>query len=468
MKKIIIMLCIAVLFALSACSQQTDDAELKETEYEYEYTEWLPTAEPDTEAAMTARPRQPSPLEGVQLAGRTREGFLQDFDYMMWVLEDNFPYFGVIYRRHGVDMREKAALTRGIIADESVYIDSQIFFDIVMENFFAHGHGVGHLSLVSGEMYHHRRELLTTPRFGFAGDPLVHPNGWAITSPASVEFYGEEFHMSIDEIIAMQSGNEENLRLEILEEGSVAYLRMATMNFTGGNANNDVVRILEIYDKIEEFEHLIIDIRGNRGGAGLFELLILMPNIINQIEVPYGYFYMAGGHNVRVISYFDWFNNLANPMFHFESVALDNLDRFPYLNEDDMQLFDYALSVIQILPNMPLAQPATGVVADPFSGKIWLLIDEYVFSAADNAAFVSRYSGVITIVGAQSGGVYSGPEPVWISLPNSGIIFRYDAIYLTDQYGRGRNEHPVMPHYLNRPSMDALETALALIAEGNY
>jgi hypothetical protein len=236
----------------------------------------------------------------------------------------------------------------------------------------------------------------------------------------------------------------------------------------------ELVRMIEIYDEIEDFEHLIIDIRGNRGGAGLFQSLILWPNInvASQLEAPAGYFFMAGEYNLRFLRLLGGFNN---PMIRSEAVALDELGYFPYLNEDDKQLFDYALSVTMTPMRLPLLRPALmspppgrGSRVEPFGGKIWLLIDGYGFSAADDAAFLSRYSGFITVVGEQSGGVIGGTEAVWVSLPNSGIILSYDAVYLTDQYGRCRNEHPVKPHYFNRPGMDALETTLALIAEGNY
>jgi len=52
-------------------------------------------------------------------------------------------------------------------------------------------------------------------------------------------------------------------------------------------------------------------------------------------------------------------------------------------------------------------------------------------------------------------------------LYNTGIIIRFDPAFVTDFRGRPL-EYGIEPHYFNRPGMDALETVLAMIAEGAY
>jgi len=46
-------------------------------------------------------------------------------------------------------------------------------------------------------------------------------------------------------------------------------------------------------------------------------------------------------------------------------------------------------------------------------------------------------------------------------------MFRFDIGYFTDSYGRSLEEFGITPNYLNRPSMDALQTVLAMIEEMN-
>jgi len=104
-----------------------------------------------------------------------------------------------------------------------------------------------------------------------------------------------------------------------------------------------------------------------------------------------------------------------------------------------------------------------------FNGKMWLLTDEFTASAAEGAAAILKYNNIVTVVGEPTWGVMGvSYEPVIfnISLPNTGIIVRFDVAYYTDPYGRPLQGYGIQPHYPNRPGMDALETVLAMIEEG--
>jgi len=70
-----------------------------------------------------------------------------------------------------------------------------------------------------------------------------------------------------------------------------------------------------------------------------------------------------------------------------------------------------------------------------FDGKIWMLIDGVAYSGAMKTAAIHKEIGFATLV--------------------------------TDIRGRPL-EYGIDPHYFNRPGMDALETVLAMIAEGAY
>ena len=67
-------------------------------------------------------------------------------------------------------------------------------------------------------------------------------------------------------------------------------------------------------------------------------------------------------------------------------------------------------------------------------------------------------------MGDTTGGGFGGPR-VAVPMPNTGVIFYFDMFYITDARGRPI-EAGTDPHFFNRPGMDALETVLALIAEG--
>jgi len=106
-----------------------------------------------------------------------------------------------------------------------------------------------------------------------------------------------------------------------------------------------------------------------------------------------------------------------------------------------------------------------------FNGKIWMLVDENMFSAAQWVATFYKEIGFATLVGNTTGGGLAFCSVAmfsnYITLPNTGIIVRYDTMLSLDPRGRPI-EYGTEPHYFNRPGMDALETVLALIEEGWY
>jgi len=379
------------------------------------------------------------------IGGRTREGFLLDFDYMMSALEENYPHFGTIYRKTGVDLRKVATQVREMIADESFDIDSQIFYDILAEHFFPYASHVGHLGIVSPNTYHDAMELAISlsAQSGF--------NYRVMTHPASVEFYGPPIPR--EAIIPVYSimGYESNFLFETIEEGSIAYVKFVTMSSRDFDA--DITLMTEFYERIQGFEHLIVDIRGNPGGQDLFNYLILSPNITETVSASMLGFYIDGELNQRFLQY-----------FNFSLTPVDQVDvrQIPQMNEDDMRQMDYMVQLfLRADPNPDfLDLPPNG-----FDGQIWLLIDGSGFSAAEAAAYMSKQSGFATLVGEQSGGCIGGTEAIWVAMPNSGIIFSYDPVLITDEYGCSLNEFPTLPHHFNRQGMDALETALALISE---
>ena len=145
--------------------------------------------------------------------------------------------------------------------------------------------------------------------------------------------------------------------------------------------------------------------------------------------------------------------------------ALQMLEDFdiPDFNLADMERMDYGLQLRRRVSPRRLPQfdhqPA-------FNGKIWFLSGPRVASAGQLATTVVEDTGFATIVGEVTGGAYGGPR-IYVALPNTGILFQMDVFYVTDRHGRPL-EAGAIPHYFNRPGMDALETVLAMIAEGSY
>lgn len=60
-----------------------------------------------------------------------------------------------------------------------------------------------------------------------------------------------------------------------------------------------------------------------------------------------------------------------------------------------------------------------------FKGKIYLLVDKYVYSSSEMMASFAKESNMATLVGERTGGDGIGSDSMLIDLPNSGYILRF-------------------------------------------
>lgn len=374
------------------------------------------------------------------ISGRTQDEYIEDFDYLFNVLEENFPFFGVSERKYGVDIRELYLETRDMLGDIP---SDDVFMDTLNMYFFHPLNYVGHLGLVDRDFYHmlvstytHIHNQNTSSGFRVYVDML--------NNPKSRAFYGEEnFDFeNTDKFI-----NNENVTVEILEENEIAYIKIDSFNAL--NIEKDREILFNFYQEVENYEHLIFDITSNGGGASYyFDDLIVAPNIEETLAVP-SYLFLMGGTNNRLF--------IRPRSYGFQKISKLNQDDLPYMNEDDLKKFDYFIRLEEKIE--PLNEEKM------FKGKIWLLVSEDNYSASERAAMFSKSSGFATLVGERTGGDGIGTDPALIVLPNTGIIIRYSHTYGTDEYGRNSEEFGTEPDIYSEEGKSALETVLGLIKE---
>ncbi len=100
-----------------------------------------------------------------------------------------------------------------------------------------------------------------------------------------------------------------------------------------------------------------------------------------------------------------------------------------------------------------------------FAGKIWLLVDEYVYSSSEAFTVFCKDTGFATIVGSPTGGDGIGIDPVFLVLPNSGLIVRYSALFGLNPDGSSNEEFGTTPDLLSPAGEPPLVTALRAIRE---
>ncbi|MDR2166564.1 MAG: hypothetical protein LBE35_01780 [Clostridiales bacterium] len=432
------LLLILAIFIFAACGGVNNENYIYEEPYE---------AEQPYEAAQ---PETTPPLNPVFPSGRTRAEYLEDLDFMEYIIYNNFPFTGVIYRRLGFDIFEAIENMRHIVNTRLLISSDAAFLHLLRTNIFEPAQHFGHFGLITPEW---GRGFLNTYADLAINHDYTHLMTWVNTfnNPTSRSFYGladADFENPEQRIFTEEGdGGWENIapnaRTEILEEGRIALITIPSMS--AQFMHRDAALLLDFYREIADFEHLIIDIRGNGGGSSSFwPYAVMGPNIDETLYTKNYLFMMEHEHNLSFFGYFE-----VSP------VNEDLLDGLIYLHPENHGRLDlYRIREGTIHPRFD-----QGI----FRGKIWMLVDRHNFSAAENAADITKQTGFATLVGTTTGGDGIGTDPALVALPNSGIVFRYSAWYGTDIYGRNNQEFPTEPDIPNMPGKDALRTVLYLI-----
>jgi len=426
------------------------------------------------------------------LTEEARDLVLYDFDYMVNAILENSPWDSVLYRAIGLDFETNTAMFRSFIeamqpititvfdetvlrtqfpiqdGDDARSIAANYLFALLTVEFVPQFRGIGHLGTRTLDMY----TSILTGLLTQYHDPEQAENNLALarlisayTHPSAVWFYGE-VEVDLESEGHFFPNIPGNIVAEVLIPDEVAYLRI---NSFLANPEYDDLVILPFLQEVQDFNHLILDVRSNFGGlATYFNEFIVRRLISEPVEIGTHEFFSGGDRAYSfmgaVLQTVQQIGSVAE-WNEFVSVEIMTAEDFiaeqgmSYFSQEDLARLDYVLvSRNRILPAYDSIN---------FGGKVWLLVDGMSMSASVLAAETMIYAGLATVVGENTSGVM-GSSHIYIALPNTGIIWRIDVGYRTDVYGRSLEVYGIAPQVRNLDGMDALETVLALIAEGNY
>jgi len=438
----------------------------------------------------------------IEINEAARDIALYDFDHLTEVIFEIFPGQNVVGRVFGQDLEEILALFRSTIynmqvfpnlavilederfinPEDDLYVAAAYLFSILVgfgisieafghlmpevpltfnHNFFSAAHTIHHYELgilQEGimELASAMEELGIDIELSFNASNLISRiNVEIFDNPQTLWFYNidpDEFDFDVNLFETMGTFEPGNITTYIIEPDEIAYFRIASfMN----NPGFDSEVLFPFFEEVQDFEHLIIDIRGNGGGLAMYfplyvvrmlaneTLTFMNPEFIISSEITENRFEIVAS-SMLFGAYYD--RMTANEF-------LQN-NPMPYFNEDDLALLDYAFIFQSVLT------PAEN--GFPFGGQIWLLTDSGSASASNAAAKIANATGFATTVGEPTSRV-TGVFHTWTVMPNTGIAFRIDLGYTVDEYGRSIEEFGVIPQIANLPGMDALETVLYLI-----
>lgn len=216
----------------------------------------------------------------------------------------------------------------------------------------------------------------------------------------------------------------------ILDKSNIAYIKIK--NFCPLNVNEELDRFKELICKIQNYDKLIIDIRGNTGGLKSFanSLISLLTN--KEIKLENYYCFKNTNFINKLIKdrKFTEIPDISPISLHKISTEI----KIPKEVKDNN--FIIYKDIINIKPSNIT-----------FKGNLYLLIDDEVYSAADYFANILKRSHSAKLIGTSTGGDGIGIAPITLILPNSKIPVKLEACIGLDSEGNVNEETYTTPDY---------------------
>ena len=379
-------------------------------------------------------------------AALTKENFLslpkeklaEDFDYYWNTMKENSPLFNLT-KRHNEKLEEQYQEYREKILQTDSNYEQLKLIDEFSRKFYGHNgillNYISYLKNLYGSMPSRKQwsDMLT--------DPLTERN-----TDMYNDFKWEQWRLQKQALNTQNDAiREENVTTKIIEEKNIAYLKVRS--FGVENIEKDGPIIAKFLDEVKDYNHLIIDITGNGGGST--DYMMNFANILKNAHTVTDYYLFKIGENSK---------NYINHAFSEDILPIDKLPEFKHLNSNDKkEMTHFYKNSLTFIP-----YPDKSKI---FKGKVWILVDEAVFSASETFAKVCKDTKEATLVGRNTSGDGVGIDPAYIILPNSKVALRYTLEYGLNSDGSCNAEFGTKPDITSQDCETPLETCLKAIKE---
>ncbi|RKJ78783.1 peptidase S41 [Butyricicoccus sp. 1XD8-22] len=408
-------------------------------------------------SAAPGEPAASSPDEGsgqneyapyAALWGLTAEQRQEDFAYFEQQLRENYPCWGIL-ERNGTDYeaildeyREMAAQT-----------DNDFELYVAVNSALYRLGGQGHLSMIDPEWFGGFRDAYNEhAENGHAEGETRERWQEVLNDPVTVENYGK----LLTAVKALSDGEDggsgpgepeasaDSVTTLIIEEGKIAYLKIDSFD----TYDADKEKVSAFLDKVHGYSHLIIDITQNSGGSDSYWMDLLVAPLAKTRLSSTSYALVRSAENTAPY--------LEEAFGADELRPVSELPQLPALEPRDRELATHFIeNTLEVEP-----------LGSGFDGEIWLLVSEYVYSASEAFTVFCKDTGFATVVGMPTGGDGIGIDPVFLRLPNSGLLVRYAPLFGLNPDGSSNEEYGSAPDLLSPDGESPLITALRAIREG--
>ncbi|MFX0078544.1 MAG: S41 family peptidase [Candidatus Hermodarchaeota archaeon] len=216
------------------------------------------------------------------------------------------------------------------------------------------------------------------------------------------------------------------LETKVWPKKKAGYVRIG--DFSDNLEQDDNKVLLEFYKTVEEFDLLIIDVRGNQGGSyGPWMRNVIAPLAKKKLSSKMHLAFRSG-------NYVEMFRRVADIGSIIPKESFKQLP--PEVLTEDFTIYDYTQTV----------DPSGEI---DFKGRIIVLIDAITFSATDAFALFCKETGFAKLYGIPTGGDGISDSPSYYILPNSKLLVRFTPGMGIDYTGQANEEvcvHPDVYH----------------------
>lgn len=318
---------------------------------------------------------------------------LEDLDYLYEVLNMNYPFFNANERQEGKSWFSNKKAYKRLINNTKNDAEFFVAIERILDDL-----NDSNVKILNGHDF--KWNFKNTYEHLAAEDELGNLGLYGSLRNPHV-MYRYQF-AGLDDITLYK---EDNLETKILKVDEVAYMKINEM--AGFEVQeDDYNKIKEFLRDVEDYNKLIIDIRGNNGGEDdywerIVELLTNEPLRANY------YSFFKNGHRLERDPY------RVDGARVITELDKEVLDRLPQSVVNDFNF--YKINEIQINP----------IDEINFAGKVYLLVDKDVTLQAENFASFAKDTGFATLVGETTSGNRVFENIPIIYLRNSKFVITY-------------------------------------------
>ncbi|WP_430408413.1 S41 family peptidase [Kordia sp.] len=360
---------------------------------------------------------------------------LADFNYLYQELKQSYPYFGINKRVFTTDwLSNKKKYIKAIKNTKNDVAFFKVFSGIM--NDLNNGHTDAYPTSIYTYFYDAYKQAATQDTIyaiyvrELEKTDTIRSKYW---NDINLELFFPEKKNNDHEtnVNEVKTKVFENVEINFIDSLSTAIIQVKSFSYD--YVENDATTLMHFFKKAHNYKNLIIDIQGNSGGSTEYWMNNMIPHLIkNTINAPVVYAFKNSDRLKKFKPFY--FENIVT----YEEIGLPNM---PKELKDGSYLFRR--------DSMKIAPSATH---KKYLGKIYLLVDDVVFSSSEALAYFCKATKFATVVGEKTSGDGVGTDPLLLTLPNSGIVIRFTGEMGLNPDGSPNDETKTIPDLILKAS----------------